>query len=522
MKNVSDVLVIGSGIAGLSYALKIAGTMRVHLITKNKLTESATQYAQGGIAAVFDDEDSFSDHIADTITAGDGLCNPNIVKICVEEGPERIQELIEYGIPFTKLKHKFHLTKEGGHSKRRVLHVQDATGASIQHALIEKIKAHPHIEIFENHMAIDLISVKDRCRGAYVFDLQKQKVITFLSDITLFATGGSGKVYLYTTNPDIATGDGVAMAYRAEIPIANMEFFQFHPTCLYDPREKSFLITEAMRGEGGILRRKEGEAFMHKYHPKRELASRDIVARAIDHELKKTGDDCVFLDITHRDPIFIKQFFPTIYKKCFSLGIDITQEPIPVVPAAHYQCGGIVVDEYGQTKLAGLYAIGEVAHTGLHGANRLASNSLLEGVVFADRAFRKSLEELKKQTFTARRFFPKIQDWNPGNAQEPKEGVIVSHLWDEIRSLMWNYVGIVRSNQRLQSAKKRIDSIQQEVQKLYWESTLSKDLLELRNISMVSELIIRSALARKESRGLHYNIDTLFHQTEKLMTTIVP
>ncbi|MEK7791371.1 MAG: L-aspartate oxidase [Deltaproteobacteria bacterium] len=518
MKRISDVLVIGSGIAGLSYALKVAEHAQVRLITKDKLPASATHYAQGGIAAVFDEEDSFSEHIEDTIAAGDGLCDPKIVKICVEEGPKRIQELIDYGIPFTKFpnikeesKQKFHLTKEGGHSKRRVLHVQDATGASIQSVLIQRIKAHPNINICEDHMAIDLLKTPSRqCVGAYVLDQKHRNIITFLSKITVIATGGSGKVYLYTTNPDVATGDGVAMGHRAGIPIVNMEFFQFHPTCLYDPREKSFLITEAMRGEGGILRRKEGTAFMRHYHPKGELASRDIVARAIDHELKKTGDDCVFLDITHRDPKFIKSFFPTIYKKCLSLGIDITQQWIPVVPAAHYQCGGIATNDYGQTELSGLYAIGEAAYTGLHGANRLASNSLLEGIVFADRAAQKSLEELEKPAP-----LPEIPDWNLGDAKEPKELVVVSHLWDEIRHLMWNYVGIVRSNQRLESAKKRIDVIKQEIDRLYWESTLSKDLLELRNIAIVADIIIQSALSRKESRGLHYNVDSPFHQNPK-------
>lgn len=552
MKKTSDVLVIGSGIAGLSYALKVAEHAKVHLITKDKLQASATHYAQGGIAAVFDEEDSFSEHIEDTMAAGDGLCDPKIVKICVEEGPKRIRELIDYGIPFTKFpnipniikeepKQKFHLTKEGGHSKRRVLHVQDATGASIQSALIQRIKAHPNIKIFEDHMAIDLATDekktdkrkrsfglraaalrpqddnKKRSFGAYVLDQKNRKIITFLSKITVIATGGSGKVYLYTTNPDVATGDGVAMAYRAKIPIVNMEFFQFHPTCLYDPREKSFLITESMRGEGGILRRKDGTAFMHHYHPKGELASRDIVARAIDHELKKTGNDCVFLDMTHRDPKFIKSFFPTIHKKCLSLGIDITQKWIPVVPAAHYQCGGIVTNDYGQTELSGLYAIGEAAYTGLHGANRLASNSLLEGVVMADRAAKKSLEELEKPVP-----LPEIPDWNLGDAKEPKELVIVSHLWDEIRHLMWNYVGIVRSNQRLESAKKRIDVIKQEIHKLYWESTLSKDLLELRNIAIVADIIIQSALSRKESRGLHYNVDRPLHQNPKHITRVMP
>ncbi len=511
IQRTSDFLVIGSGIAGLSYALKVASFGKVHLVTKANLQESATSYAQGGIASVFDTADSFEEHSTDTLKAGDGLCDPAIVRLCVEEGPARIEELFTYGVPFTCQNSKPHLHKEGGHSKRRILHVQDQTGRSVQNILIQKVKEHPNIEVFEFHQAIDLITthkfltpaVQDQCWGAYALDTQNNQIFSFLSPSTVLATGGSGKVYLYTTNPDIATGDGIAMAYRAGVSISNMEFFQFHPTCLYHPKAKSFLISEAVRGEGGILIRKDGTAFMKTYHPQASLATRDIVARAIDHELKKTGDDCVYLDISHKNPQFIQEHFPTIYQKCLSLGIDITREPIPVVPAAHYQCGGVVTDKYGQTSLTGLYAIGEVAWTGLHGANRLASNSLLEGLVFAHLAALHSTEHLRHTPFS----IPDLPSWNSGHAEEARERILISHIWDEIRRCMWNYVGIVRSNQRLEKASLRIQALQEEISSHYWNFTVEKDLIEVRNIALVAHLIIACAQKRKESRGLHTSID---------------
>ncbi len=526
----SDFLVIGSGIAGLSYALKAASGGKVHLITKDTLQEAATQYAQGGIACVFDSTDSFENHSADTLKAGDGLCDPAIVELCVKEGPDRIQELMAYEVPFTTQDDtkdfRPHLHKEGGHSKRRVFHVQDQTGRSIQNTLIQRVKEHPNIETFEFHQAIDLMtthkflnpSTPNRCWGAYVLDSRANQIISFLSPMTILATGGCGKVYLYTTNPDIATGDGIAMAYRAGVPIANMEFFQFHPTCLYHPKAKSFLISEAVRGEGGILIRKDGTAFMKAYDPRESLATRDIVARAIDYELKKTGDDCVFLDISHKGSQFIQEHFPTIYKKCLSFGIDIAHEPIPVVPAAHYQCGGVVTDPHGQTSLPGLYAIGEVAWTGLHGANRLASNSLLEGLVFSHRAALHSTEHLKQQIFS----IPNFPAWNSGKTKKAREHIVISHLWDEIRRCMWNYVGIVRSNQRLEKASLRLKALQEEISSYYWNFTLNKDLIEVRNIALVAHLIIECAQKRKESRGLHTNIDTPSKKGIPKNTLLIP
>ena len=509
LQRTSDFLVIGSGISGLSYALKVASFGKVHLITKDCLQESATTYAQGGIACVFDSTDSFENHIADTLKAGDGLCDPSIVKLCVEEGPARMRELIAHEVPFTLQDSKPHLHKEGGHSQRRIFHVQDQTGRSVQNILIQKVKEHPNIKIFEFHQAIDLITthkflnplVQNQCWGAYVLDVRENHITSFLSPITLLATGGCGKVYLYTTNPDVATGDGIAMAYRAGVPIVNLEFFQFHPTCLYHPKAKSFLISEAVRGEGGILIRKDGTPFMNAYDPKGSLATRDIVARAIDHELKKTGDDHVALDISHKSPQFIQEHFPTIYQKCLSFGIDIAHEPIPVVPAAHYQCGGVATDIHGQTSLPGLYAIGEVAWTGLHGANRLASNSLLEGLVFAHRAALHSAQHRLKLSI------PTIPQWECGKAKMAREQVVISHLWDEIRRCMWNHVGIVRSNQRLERAFLRMKELQKEISSYYWEFTLNKDLIEVRNIALVAQLIIECAQKRKESRGLHTNID---------------
>lgn len=510
-----DFLVLGSGIAGLSYALKVAPRGRVAIVTKKDRAESNTNYAQGGIAAVTSKEDSVELHVRDTLEAGAGLCKEAVVRTIVEEGPARIAELIQLGMQFSERKvpespgsHELDLGKEGGHSKRRILHAKDITGREVERALLAAVAQQSQIEIFENHLAIDLVTSQKlgyvgdhRCLGAYVLDKRSGQVETFASTTTLLATGGCGKVYLYTTNPDIATGDGVAMAYRAGAAIANMEFIQFHPTCLYHPKAKSFLISEAVRGEGGILKTVGGLEFMDKYHPLKSLAPRDVVARAIDSEMKKSGADYVLLDITHKPARFIIERFPNIYKTCLGFGIDITKEAIPVVPAAHYQCGGVLTNLDGETEIAGLYAVGEVACTGLHGANRLASNSLLEALVCAHRASQKVVRQpLKKADF-------KIPSWHSGNAHNPDELVVVSHNWDEIRRAMWDYVGIVRTNKRLQRAQKRIANIQDEIQEYYWDFIVTSDLLELRNIATVAEVIVKSALARPESRGLNYNLD---------------
>jgi L-aspartate oxidase len=514
MKNF-DFLVLGSGIAGLSFALKVATLGRVAIVTKKSRAESNTNYAQGGIAAVTSKEDSVEMHVRDTLAAGAGLCHEDAVRAIIQEGPARIAELIEIGMKFSEREiaggRELDLGREGGHSKRRILHAQDVTGREIERALLNAVAAQPNIQMFENHVAIDLITTQklgqlfdprpNRCVGAYVFDKPSGRVETFAAGTVLLATGGCGKVYLYTTNPDIATGDGVAMAYRAGAPVANLEFVQFHPTCLYHPKAKSFLISEAVRGEGGVLKTAAGVEFMDAYHPLKSLAPRDIVARAIDSEMKKSGADCVFLDITHKPARFLIERFPNIYATCLGYGIDMTKEPIPVVPAAHYQCGGVVTTVDGETEIAGLFAAGEAACTGLHGANRLASNSLLEALVCAHRAALRAAQHRESAAGVV------IPDWHSGNAHDPDELVVVSHNWDEIRRLMWDYVGIVRTNKRLRRAQSRIARLQEEILEYYWDFTVNSDLLELRNIATVAELIISSAMQRPESRGLHFNLD---------------
>ena len=513
-----DFLVIGSGIAGLTFALKASQFGSVAIVSKDKLAESATLYAQGGIASVMTDDDSFELHASDTIESGRGLCREDVVRIICREGPSHVRELINLGVKFTRRGEDYHLSREGGHSRDRILHANDLTGQEIERAMIEAINSKKNITVFPHHMLIDFItrgrldskvepgSAKDEALGAYTLDVNTKQVKTFLSKITLLASGGAGKVYLYTSNPDTATGDGIAAAYRAGTKIANMEFIQFHPTCLYHPQAKSFLISETVRGEGGILRLKNGRTFMETYHPLGCLAPRDIVARAIDHEMKKSGDDCVYLDITHMEGYQIRERFPNIYQTCLQFGFDMVNKPIPVVPAAHYTCGGVLVDLNGQTNIRHLFASGEVCYSGLHGANRLASNSLLEGLVLSNRAVAKAALLLKSGSFN--NINPDdIPSWDCGNAVDSDESVVVSHNWDEIRRIMWNYVGIVRSNKRLHRAERRIQLLLNEIKEYYWNFTITKNTLELRNIALTAHLIIMSALQRKESRGLHFTLD---------------
>ena len=513
-----DFIIIGSGIAGLSFALKAAEHGSVAIVTKRARAESSTAWAQGGIASVTSTEDSFELHVADTLDAGAGLCDEAVVRRIVTDGPARIRELIDFGVAFDERElpdgsHELDLAREGGHSKRRILHARDLTGREIERALLAAIERAPSVTVFENHIAVDLITLgklglasADRCLGAYVLDEATGEVATLRSDRVVLATGGCGKVYLYTTNPSIATGDGVAMAWRAGAKIANMEFIQFHPTCLFHPEARSFLISEAVRGEGARLIDAKGREFMAKYDARKELAPRDIVARAIDAEMKRTGARCVYLDITHQPADFVRDRFPNIYETCLGLGIDITTQPIPVVPAAHYQCGGVQTDEDGASSLRGLFAIGEVACTGLHGANRLASNSLLEACVLAHRCCESIVSAPPSAGDTA---FDALQlpAWTSGDAVDVDELVVIYHNWDEIRRLMWDYVGIVRTDKRLQRAAARLRNLEREIAEFYWGYKLTTDLLELRNLATVAALIVDCALLRKESRGLHYTLD---------------
>jgi len=503
-----DVLILGSGASGLSLALQLAEYARVAVLSKAALKEGATYYAQGGVSAVLDTQDSIESHVQDTLATGAGLCHRDIVQQVVENGKESVQWLIDIGVDFTREpgvgEKRYHLHREGGHSHRRIIHAADSTGRAIETTLEDRVRAHPDIALFEFHTAVDLIraGADGRCAGVYVYDQKAGRTRVFRARSVVLATGGAGKVYLYTSNPDIATGDGIAMAWRAGCRIANMEFIQFHPTCLYHPEAKSFLVSEALRGEGARLLRPDGTRFMARYDERGELAPRDIVARAIDHEMKRLGADCMYLDISHRDKDFIIEHFPTIYARCLQLGFNITAEPIPVVPAAHYTCGGVVIDARGRTDIPGLYAIGEVSCSGLHGANRMASNSLLECVVFAHAAYKDIRRELDAVPAPA-----PLPDWDESKVTDSDEEVVVSHNWDEIRRFMWDYVGIVRSTKRLQRARHRIDLLQAEIQEYYGNFRLTNDLIELRNIAVVAALIIESALRRRESRGLHYSLD---------------
>ncbi|MCR4298464.1 MAG: L-aspartate oxidase [Gallionella sp.] len=504
-----DTLIIGSGLAGLTLAIKLADYKKVGLITKKSLLDGASGWAQGGIAAVLSGDDSLDAHIQDTLTAGGGLCDEDVTRYVVEHGKAAIDWLIDLGVPFTRDGSSgmgYHLTREGGHSRRRIIHAADATGHAVQETLVTRVLRHPNITVLENHLSVDLITGRklglpdNCCHGAYALNKLSDEVVTIAAQNTIIATGGTGKVYLYTTNPDTATGDGIAMAWRAGCRVANMEFIQFHPTCLYHPHAKSFLISEAVRGEGGILKLPDGTRFMPQHDERAELAPRDVVARAIDFEMKKRGLDCVYLDISHQSVEFLQEHFPTIYARCLSLGINISKEPIPVVPAAHYTCGGVVADLHARTDVENLYAVGETACSGLHGANRLASNSLLECLVFADAA----VSDILGKPYRA---IPALPAWDESRVTDADEQIVISHNWAELRHFMWDYVGIVRTNKRLQRAQHRIRLLQDEIHEYYSNFHVSSDLLELRNLVMNAELIVQSALLRHESRGLHFSKD---------------
>jgi len=521
-----DVLIIGSGLAGLSTAIKLADNKKIAIISKKELSVSSSQWAQGGIASAISEEDSIDAHINDTLSAGAGLCDEAVVSYVTHRSQEALKWLADLGVDFTKdqIKNDLHLTKEGGHSHRRVAHVADATGRAVQNVLIKRIKEHPNVTVFEDHIAVDLITSKkievedgnkNSSLGAYVLENKTGDVLTFSSKITILATGGASKVYLYTTNPDVSTGDGIAMAWRAGCRVANMEFVQFHPTCLFHPHAKSFLISETLRGEGGILKLPDGQTFMHLYDTREELAPRDIVARAIDFEMKKRGLDFVYLDISHKSKSFILERFPTIYQRCLDLNIDITKNPIPVVPAAHYSCGGVMTNLDAQTDIERLYVIGEAAYTGLHGANRLASNSLLECLVFSNAAAKAILSEKNYKSFV-------LPTWDESRVTDSDEEVLITHTWNELRRFMWNYVGIVRTNKRLARALHRINMLRDEVHEFYTNFKISNNLIELRNLLQVAELIVLSAIERKESRGLHFSKDFPQIDAVKKITIISP
>ncbi len=502
----TDYLVIGSGIAGLNFALQAAAHGRVLVINKTRPDDTNTNWAQGGVAAVQSTDDTLEQHVQDTLTVGDGLCDRRIVELCVTEGPAQVERLLQLGVALDRgTGGELDLTREGGHSQRRVVHHADVTGREIQRALLAAVAAHPNITMWSEHIAVDLLSMakyggEAACFGAYVLDKASGDVKTIVARATVLASGGAGKVYVYTSNPDVATGDGIAMAYRIGAAVGDMEFVQFHPTVLFHPHAKSFLISEALRGEGGVLKRVTGETFMENYHPLKSLGPRDVVARAIDNELKQTGADSVVLDMTHLAPDFVRARFPNIHERCLALGIDMTKTPIPVVPAAHYMCGGIVTDDQGATSIRNLYAVGESANTGLHGACRLASNSLLEGMVMSTRAaaHARAAEAIRPRT---------VAPWQHGNATDSKDAIVVALNWDEIRRFMWSYVGIVRSDKRLERARRRIEILRDEIREYYWDFKITSDLIELRNLALVAHLIIESARRRKESRGLHYMVD---------------
>jgi L-aspartate oxidase len=524
-----DVLIVGSGLAGLSAALLLSQQYRVAILTKRAVREGSSGWAQGGIAAVWDKDDSFAAHVDDTLIAGAGLCDLKATQFVVENAPQSIAWLQKLGVPFSEeAGHagQLHLTREGGHSARRIVHVTDATGAAVQQTLIEKVKASANVTLFEHHTLVDLITTTklgqagpNRCVGLYALDDDTDEVLTFQAPHTILATGGAGKVYLYTTNPDTATGDGIAAAWRAGCQVQNMEFIQFHPTCLFHPHAKSFLITEAVRGEGGRLLLPTGERFMPRHDPRAELAPRDVVARAIDFEMKKGGFDCVYLDISHQPLSFIQEHFPNIYARCLELGIDMAKQPIPVVPAAHYTCGGVVTDLDARTDVEGLYAVGETACTGLHGANRLASNSLVECMVFARSATALIASELASGSSEAPRLLPA---WDDSRVTDADESVVISHNWDELRRFMWDYVGIVRTNKRLERAAHRIALLQDEIAEFYAHFHVTRDLLELRNLVQVADLIVKSAQARHESRGLHFSRDYPGMLDAAVPTTLTP